>query len=204
HFRHQQRHVHADRRDRLDPAEFRADQRLGLPDGAGRVRVPAHPRRLRVLPEVHRARGVWGGSPMKRRALFLLAVLALLSCAPKSNVTTITVQRFFGECGAQYGAVNQASRADGECGIMTALVNQFNAENPDIRVNVNIVPWPGYDQLSAQLASGDPPDLVTMHQSAIPDYQMRHLLLPLHDALVHAGVDPARFTPAARNGVSKA
>lgn len=141
---------------------------------------------------------------MKRLSLALLAAFALSSCAPKSNVTTITVQRFFGECGAEYAATTRAAQGEGECGIMTALVNEFNSENPDIHVNVNIVAWPGYDQLSAQLASGDPPDLVTMHQSAIPDYQMRHLLLPLHDALARAGIDPARFTPAARNGVSKA
>ena len=33
------------------------------------------------------------------------------------------------------------------------MINQFEAENPDIRVVENIVFWPGYDQLTAQLAA---------------------------------------------------
>ncbi|MES1200064.1 MAG: extracellular solute-binding protein [Pseudomonadota bacterium] len=132
-----------------------------------------------------------------------LVALATLGCTPKSDVTIINVQRFFGECDAEYGKTVRVSDADGECGIMTALANQFNAENPDVHVRVNVVPWPGYDQLAAQLAAGDPPDLVTMHQSAIPDYQMRGLLEPLGNGLREAGVDPARFTSAGRNGVTK-
>ena len=55
---------------------------------------------------------------------------------------------------------------------MTTLFNRFAAENPDIRVTVSTVPWPGYNQLSAQLGAGDIPDVVTMHESAIPDYRV--------------------------------
>ena len=87
--------------------------------------------------------------------------------------------------------------AEGECGIITTLINKFNADNPDIHVKVNIVYWPGYDQLSAELAARDPPDLVTMHQSAISDYSQRHLIEPLDDGLRSAGVDPAN-SPARR------
>ncbi len=68
--------------------------------------------------------------------------------------------------------------AQGECGIMTTLINKFSAENPDVRIRVSPVAWPGYNQLAAQLAAGDPPDLVTMHLSAIPDYQSRKLIEP--------------------------
>jgi multiple sugar transport system substrate-binding protein len=133
----------------------------------------------------------------------ILLALALSACTPKSDVTEITIQRFFGECNADYGRLADASKAAGECGIMTALVNEFNAANPDVRVRVNIVPWPGYDQLSAQFAARDPPDLATMHISAIPDYQSRGLLAPMQAGLVAAGVDPARFTATARNGVAR-
>jgi multiple sugar transport system substrate-binding protein len=136
-------------------------------------------------------------------AFALILSLALSACAPQSNVTEITVQRFFGECNADYGRLADASKAEGECGIMTALVNQFSAANPDIKVRVNIVPWPGYDQLSAQFAARDPPDLVTMHISSIPDYQSRGLLAPMREGLAAAGVDPAQFTGTARNGVTK-
>lgn len=137
-----------------------------------------------------------------RTALAMALAAALFGCAPRSEVTEVEIQRFFGECNAEYGAVSRASEAEGECGIMTALVNEFNAANPDVRVRVNIVPWPGYYQLSAQLAAGDPPDLVTMHLSSIPDYQVRGLLTPMSAGLAEVGVQTSAFTTASRNGVS--
>lgn len=138
-----------------------------------------------------------------RRAACALAALAAAACHPADRPTEITLQRFFGECGALYARQTDVAKADGECGIITTLVNRFNAENPDVRVKVNITAWPGYDQLSAQLAAGDPPDLVTMHMSAIADYQSRHLLEPIEKDLRAVGVDPATFTQAARKGVTK-
>jgi multiple sugar transport system substrate-binding protein len=113
------------------------------------------------------------------------------------------VQRFFGECGAVYGRSSDVAAADTECGILTTLINRFEAENPDVRLKVNVVAWPGYPQLAAQIAAGDPPDLVTMHQSVISDYQGRGLLQPVDAILARGGVDPAGFTPAARAGVVK-
>ena len=115
----------------------------------------------------------------------------------------ITLQRFFGACDAQYGSSTDVGAAEGECGIITTLINRFNARNPDIHVKVNIVYWPGYDQLSAELAAGDPPDLVTLHESVISDYSQRKLIIPLDEALRSAGIDPASFTPAARAGVTR-
>lgn len=136
---------------------------------------------------------------------FLLAALALLcaSCSGSDERTEIVVQRFFGECGAVYGESTDVAAADTECGILTTLINKFKAENPDIRVKVNVVAWPGYPQLSAQIAAKDPPDLVTMHQSVISDYQGRGLLEPVDGVLRQAGIDPASFTDAARAGVVK-
>jgi multiple sugar transport system substrate-binding protein len=113
----------------------------------------------------------------------------------------ITLQRFFGACDAEYGASTDVAAAEGECGIITTLINKFNADNPDIQVKVNIVYWPGYDQLSAELAAGHPPDLVTMHESVIPDYAQRHLIMPLDDLLKTDAIDPTSFTRAAREGV---
>ena len=115
----------------------------------------------------------------------------------------ITLQRFFGACDAQYGSSTNVESAEGECGIITTLINRFNARNPDIHVKVNIVYWPGYDQLSAELAAGDPPDLVTLHESVISDYSQRGLIIPLDEVLREAAVDPASFTLAARAGVTR-
>lgn len=137
------------------------------------------------------------------RLALLCAALLTTGCARSDGKTEIVVQRFFGECGAVYGRSTDVAAADTECGILTSLINKFEAENPDVRLKVNIVAWPGYAQLAAQIAAGDPPDLVTMHQSVINDYQGRGLLDPVDGILRQAGVDPAGFTPAARAGVVK-
>jgi multiple sugar transport system substrate-binding protein len=137
------------------------------------------------------------------RKLLLLAPLALLvACGRPDDRTQLVVQRFFGACQAEFGALADPARADGECGIITAMINQFEAANPDIKVTENTVFWPGYDQLTAQLAANGPPDLVTMHSSAIPDYDARGLLEPLDGDLAAAGIRPEQFTAAARAGVT--
>jgi multiple sugar transport system substrate-binding protein len=137
------------------------------------------------------------------RPLLALLPLALLAgCGGHDSRTTIVIQRFFGACQADYGAVADPAKAEGECGIITAMINQFEAANPDIKVIENTVTWPGYDQLTAQLAANGPPDLVTMHSSAIPDYDARGLLEPLDADLAAVGIGPAQFTAAARAGVT--
>ncbi|HEX5182199.1 MAG TPA: extracellular solute-binding protein [Allosphingosinicella sp.] len=144
---------------------------------------------------------------MKRSGAILVALVAfaaLGSCHAGSHRTRISVQRFFGECDAAYGRNIDLSKAEGECGIMTTLLNRFQAENPDIDLDVNIVAWPGYPQLTAQIAAGDPPDLVTMHQSVISDYQGRGLLEPVDETLRQAGLAEDSFTAAGRRGVTKA
>ena len=138
-----------------------------------------------------------------RWTLLALAVASLLGCSQGPERTEIYLQRFFGECGALYGRSTDVAAAEGECGIITALINRFNAENPDIHVSANVVAWPGYPQLTAQLAARDPPDIVTMHQDFIADYQVRGLLEPIDDLLREAGIGPQHFTAAARRGVVK-
>lgn len=136
---------------------------------------------------------------------FALSALAaaIAGCGVSQAPNEIVVQRFFGACRAQYGEQTDVAAAHGECGIITTLLNRFSVENPDIRVTVTTVAWPGYNQLSAQLAAGDAPDVVTMHESAISDYQSRHLLEPMGEGLRAAGVDPASFTEASLKGVTK-
>ena len=136
-------------------------------------------------------------------AAFVLAALAG-GCGTGPTRAEITLQRFFGECGAVYGHSTDVGAAEGECGIVTTLINRFQAENPDIKVDVNVVAWPGYPQLTAQIAAGDPPDLVTMHQSVISDYQGRGLLEAMDGVLREAGIGPEAITPAGLRGVTKA
>jgi multiple sugar transport system substrate-binding protein len=134
----------------------------------------------------------------------LSAMLAIPGCQNRSHQPLqITLQRFFGACDAEYGSSIDVESAEGECGIITTLINRFNADNPDIHVRVNVVYWPGYDQLSAELAAGNPPDLVTMHESVISDYSQRHLIVPLDEGLRSVGIDPNSFTRVAREGVMR-
>jgi len=139
---------------------------------------------------------------MKRIVAALLVTLALGSCGQSDHKTHLYLQRFFGECGAEYGRSIDVSNAEGECGIITTLVDRFNAENPDIHIDVNVVAWPGYPQLTAQVAARDPPDLVTMHEGVISDYASKGLVEPVDNYLRAAGISPDDFTEAARQGVT--
>jgi multiple sugar transport system substrate-binding protein len=139
---------------------------------------------------------------VRRLALILLAALALGSCTEGDGRTRIYLQRFFGECGAEYGAVTDVAKAEGECGIVTAITNAFNASDRRAQVDVNVIAWPGYPQLTAQMAARDPPDLVTMHENVISDYASKGLLEPVEPYLRQAGLDPASFTRASQEGVT--
>ncbi|MDC7677798.1 ABC transporter substrate-binding protein [Asticcacaulis machinosus] len=133
----------------------------------------------------------------------LIMALAISACSPKDERTHITVQRIFGECRANVPRDQAPLRnPDGECEILTGLIDRFERENPDIDLTVNIVAWPGYDQLSAQYAAGDPPDVVSIHMSSMPDYQSRGLIVPLTAELAQDGVSAKAFTPAARQGIT--
>jgi len=138
-----------------------------------------------------------------RLFVILLLPLAAGSCEKPDTRTTLVVQRIFGDCRAHVPK-GQPPRLNpnGECEIVTGLLDRFEAENPDIRLKVNAVAWPGYDQLSAQFAADDAPDLVTMHMAVIPDYQKHHLLMPLTAGLAKEGITPDQFTPVARRAVT--
>ena len=137
-----------------------------------------------------------------KRLLILSVPILLAACGQADERPELVIQRFFGSCHAEYGALADPAKAEGECGIITTMINQFEQENPDIRVTENVVFWPGYDQLTAQLAANDAPDLVTMHSSAISDYNARGLLDPLDPLLAAAGISPDEFTSAAHAGVT--
>ena len=143
---------------------------------------------------------------MKSLKLLLLggaALIASQTLVVAADKTEISVARFFGACEADYGAVTDIGKANGECGIITAMINKFNADSPDTHVKVDIVEWPGYDQLTARIRSGEPPTISVMHEAVISDYQSRGLLEPLDDGLKAAGIDTADFTGAAKAGVTK-
>jgi ABC-type glycerol-3-phosphate transport system substrate-binding protein len=122
---------------------------------------------------------------MKILSTILLTGVALaggVAAAMAADKTEISVSRFFGACEADYGSVTDVAKANGECGIITALINKFNADSPDTHVKVDIVEWPGYDQLTARIRSGEPPTISVMHEAVISDYSS-HGLLSTHRTL---------------------
>jgi multiple sugar transport system substrate-binding protein len=139
---------------------------------------------------------------MRLVPVLLASILLLASCGRGDDRAEIYLQRFFGECGAVYGQQTDVAKAEGECGIITAMINKFNANNPDVHVSSNVVAWPGYPQLTAQMAARDPPDLVTMHQGVIADYAAKGLLEPVEPYLNGSGVDAGNFTAASLRGVT--
>ena len=138
---------------------------------------------------------------MKLRWIVVASIL-LSGCGQQEERKGIYLQRFFGECGAVYGTTTDLSKVEGECGIMTTMINKYNAEHPDAPVSQNVVAWPGYPQLTAQMAARDPPDVVTMHSGSIADYAAKGLLEPVEPILREAGIDPASFTAASRRAVT--
>jgi multiple sugar transport system substrate-binding protein len=134
--------------------------------------------------------------------VLIAAALALGSCSDAQRGQGLYIQRFFGECTSDYGTATDVARAEGECGIVTTMINAFRAAHPEARGSQNVVAWPGYSPLTAQMAAGQPPDLVTMHTGVIPDYAGKGLLEPVEPYLAAAGLSPAVFTPAARGGVT--
>ncbi|MBA3512055.1 extracellular solute-binding protein [Sphingomonas sp.] len=136
------------------------------------------------------------------RAIVGLLALALAGCSQARDGASIYLQRFFGECTAVYGTTTDLSKVEGECGIITTMINKFNAENPDVEVSQNVVAWPGYAQLTAQVAARDPPDIVTMHTGVMSDYAAKGLIEPIDAYLRDAGISPASFTDASRRAVT--
>jgi multiple sugar transport system substrate-binding protein len=137
-----------------------------------------------------------------KRAVMVTAALAVAGCGQPDDAKGLYLQRFFGECTAVYGSTTDLAKVEGECGIITTMINKFNAEHPDTPVSQNVVAWPGYPQLTAQVAAKDPPDMVTMHTGVMSDYAAKGLIEPLEPYLREAGIDPASFTEASRRAVT--
>jgi multiple sugar transport system substrate-binding protein len=72
---------------------------------------------------------------------------------------------------------------------MQAMVRQFEAENPNIRVKMQIIPWSTYyDKLTLSLAYGGAPDIFIVQSSRFPEFASYHTLRPLTD--LYAAAQP--------------
>src|SRR5579862_6756827 len=65
---------------------------------------------------------------------------------------------------------------------MSALVKQFQAENPDVQVKMQIIPWSTYyDKLTLSLAYGGAPDVFILQAARFPEFASFHTLRSLTD-----------------------
>lgn len=65
---------------------------------------------------------------------------------------------------------------------MEAMVESFQKENPDVRVQMQIIPWATYyDKVTLALAYGGAPDVFICHAARIPEFASFDALRPLDD-----------------------
>ena len=71
-----------------------------------------------------------------------------------------------------------------ELAVWKQIVSDFEAANPNIKVNVEVSDWDSYwDKLKTQLAAGTPPDVFAMDAPLFLDYQSRGVLANLQPYL---------------------
>ncbi len=78
-----------------------------------------------------------------------------------------------------------------------ALVKMFEAEHPDISVDVTVSDWDAYwTGLQTSIAGGDAPDVFAMDGPIFPDYQSRGVLLDLKPYIEADGFDLSALADA--------
>ena len=78
-----------------------------------------------------------------------------------------------------------------------ALVDAFEAEHPDINVDVTVSDWDAYwTGLQTSIAGGDAPDVFAMDGPIFPDYQTRGVLLDLQPYIAADGFDVSALADA--------
>ncbi|HEX5322624.1 MAG TPA: ABC transporter substrate-binding protein [Capsulimonadaceae bacterium] len=85
---------------------------------------------------------------------------------------------------------------------MTAMVNEFERENPDIQVKMQIIPWGTYyDKLTLSLAYGGAPDVFILQSARFPEFASTGTIRPLTDLYAQSGAHfgENQFTPVTWN-----
>jgi multiple sugar transport system substrate-binding protein len=110
-----------------------------------------------------------------RLLILILALSAVLAGCARTNGeraggTAQTTLRFW----------NGFTGPDGKT--MEKIVRQFQVDNPDVAVRMQIIPWGTYyDKLTLSLAYGGAPDVFVMHAARLPEFASFGTLRPLAD-----------------------
>jgi ABC-type glycerol-3-phosphate transport system substrate-binding protein len=77
-------------------------------------------------------------------------------------------------------------------------VKRFEAENPDIKVEVTTIPYPEYQQrLLTAVQSGNAPDISTIDQIWVAAFAQAGAIAPLDARAAKAGIEASAFFPGA-------
>ena len=77
-----------------------------------------------------------------------------------------------------------------------AVFDAFTADNPDITVRMEVLPWDQYwTKLTTELASGKAPDVFWLTVENFPDLAGKGVLAPLDDLIAKAGIKLDSYHP---------
>jgi multiple sugar transport system substrate-binding protein len=103
-------------------------------------------------------------------SLVIIAVLLLSACSGKTSAPS----------GEPVTITFSAWGAPEELAVWKQIITDFEAANPNIKVNVEVSDWDSYwEKLKTQLAANTPPDVFAMDAPLYLDYQSRGVLLNL-------------------------
>ncbi len=84
--------------------------------------------------------------------------------------------------------------------VYNEIVDRFEAEYPHIKVKREFGGWGDYwDRLATQIAGGNAPDVVSMHQFYVSDYARRNALKSLNDYISEGTINLSDFPESAVN-----
>ncbi len=124
------------------------------------------------------------GNTFRLFVVILLAVLALPFAAVAQDADSVVTD--LGESEMKVSFWHGLGGSDGET-LNEMLVN-FVDENPDVGVTAELIPWDTlYAKLQAAFLAGNPPDLVLMHASELPQYASYGVIRPMGDWYTSGG-----------------
>ena len=116
------------------------------------------------------------------------------------SVVVLELARFFGEPDDELMDSTDLSKVNSEAAAIQILTNIFNEQHKgEIRVEkLGGSKWGSYyDQLNTTFAANDAPDVAVMHQSNMPAYASRDLLLDLSSYYNEYNLNPSDWTAPA-------
>lgn len=141
-----------------------------------------------------------------RRWLVVVPVVALAGCAGvggnrgRNEVVSSKDDAQSSWAGTAGGAMTTMGFG-GEDEVGQSRVAAFEAANPDVTVTVNPGDFDAQQFLTA-LASGNPPDVVSMDRTLIGSYAAKGAIQPLDACIAGQSIDASQYRPAAMRSVT--